>query len=110
MESDPPWRLTGEVRNARFGHAVAAFPGYVVVGANNRDRVGGATVHEFGPDGPVAEPSVVVVGETWWPDSLFGDVVHAGPAGDGFAIVVSTYQGAGLAPDSGSAYTWFFGD
>jgi hypothetical protein len=71
---------------------------------------GGAWILAFGPDGPVAEPLVVVVGETWWPASQFGTVVRAGPAGDGFAVVVATYQGAGLFPDSGSVYTWVFGD
>lgn len=118
LESDPGWRFIGAQFGSRFGHAVAAFPGHVVVGGTEHNwgpngggnGTGGAWVYEFGADGPVAEAAVVVVGETWWPASPFGSVVRAGPSGDGFAIAVATHQGAGIVPDSGSVYTWIFGD
>ena len=118
MDSDATWRVLGHQFGARFGHGLAAFRGHIVVSAptyewgegGRGNGIGGAWIYEFGPDGPVAEPVVTVVGESFWPAGMFGNKVQAGPAGDGFAIAIATRQGAGLYPDSGSVYTWVFGD
>jgi hypothetical protein len=105
------WRVGGSASNARFGWAVAAVPGYLLVGIPRAGDVGvyhgGAHLYRVDGEG-IEGPVGIFSGETNTQYSELGSVVDLHRVGDQAWIGLGSMWGTGTHTQGGSVYVGSF--